>query len=87
MDGKDFLKKTLLQAELNRIRHGNPEADAARLPLDWGLIAGEHFGHLMAALRKENADAIEKEVLHVSAVLLELHDALEILKKRNKTNL
>lgn len=77
MDGKDFLKKTLLQAELNRLRHGDPEADAKRLPLDWGLIAGEHFGHLMAALRTGDPDTIEKEVLHVSAVLLELHDALK----------
>ncbi|GAB6158970.1 hypothetical protein JCM39194_21700 [Desulfotomaculum varum] len=76
MDGRDFLKKTLLQAELNRVRHGNPAADAARLPVDWGLIAGEHFGHLMAALRQQDPDNIEKEVLHVSAVLLELHDAL-----------
>lgn len=77
MDGKDFLKKTLLQAELNRTRHGNPEADATRLPVEWGLIAGEHFGHLLAALGKQDTDAIEKEVLHVSAVLLELHDALK----------
>ncbi len=77
MDGQEFLKKTLLQAELNRLRHGNPEADAARLPVDWGLIAGEHFGHLLAALRNQDKDAIEKEVLHVSAVLLELHDALK----------
>lgn len=77
MDGQEFLKKTLLQAELNRLRHGNPEADAARLPLDWGLIAGEHFGHLLAALRSQDKDAMEKEVLHVSAVLLELHDALK----------
>ncbi|SHK08290.1 hypothetical protein [Desulforamulus aeronauticus] len=77
MDGQEFLKKTLLQAELNRLRHGNPEADAVRLPVDWGLIAGEHFGHLLAALRNQDKDAIEKEVLHVSAVLLELHDALK----------
>jgi len=77
IDGQDFLKKTLLQAELNRVRHGNPAADAARLPLDWGLIAGEHFGHLLAALRNNDRDGIEKEVLHVSAVLLELHDALK----------
>ncbi len=76
IDGKEFLKKTLLQAELNRVRHGHQEEDASRLPVDWGLIAGEHFGHLMAALRKNDRDAIEKEVLHVSAVLLELHDAL-----------
>ena len=80
MDGQEFLKKTLLQAELNRLRHSHPAEDAARQPLDWGLIAGEHFGHLLAALRRDDRDAIEKEVLHVSAVLLELHDAL-----KNKT--
>ena len=76
MDGKDFLKKTLLQAELNRMHHGDPEADESRPPKEWGLIAAEHFGHLMAALRNNDKDATEKEILHVSAVLLELHDAL-----------
>jgi hypothetical protein len=77
MDGKDFLKKTLLQAEINRMHHGNPEADESRSPTEWGLIAAEHFGHLMAALRDNDRDSIEKEILHVSAVLLELHDSLD----------
>jgi len=77
MDGKDFLKKTLLQAELNRMHHGDPEADEKRPPVDWGLIAAEHFGHLMAALREDSVHEIEKEILHVSAVLLELHDSLQ----------
>lgn len=80
MDGQHFLKKTLLQAELNRIKFDNPQADACRPPLEWGLIAAEHFGHLMAALRFKDLDAVEKELLHVSAVLLELHDSLPTKK-------
>jgi len=35
-----------------------------------------HFGHLMVALRHDDRDTIEKEVLHVSAVLLELYNRL-----------
>lgn len=72
----DFLKKTLLQAEINRLKHGDEERDDSRPALDWALIAGEHMGHLLGAIRENDLAAVEKEILHVSAPLLELHNAL-----------
>lgn len=72
----DFLKKTLLQAEINRLKHGNEEQDNRRSVLDWALIAGEHMGHLLGSVRENDLAAVEKELLHVSAPLLELHNAL-----------
>jgi len=75
-DNDDFLKKTLLQAEINRLKHGDEDRDDCRPVLDWALIAGEHMGHLLGAIREDDLTVVEKELLHVSAPLLELHNAL-----------
>jgi len=80
----DFLTKTKLQARINRTRHGDEEKEQPRTILEWALIAGEHMGHLMGAVLKEDMAMLEKELLHVSAPLLELHDA--IIKTRNNNN-
>jgi len=72
-----FCKKVALQAELNRLRHGHAGEDDARPAYDWALIAGEHMGHLLGAVRQKDGAAMEKELLHVAAVLLELHNALQ----------
>ncbi|MFZ5647384.1 MAG: hypothetical protein ACOY30_07160 [Bacillota bacterium] len=74
--GEDFLQKTLLQARLNRMKHGDERRDDSRPPGDWALIAGEHMGHLLGAIRVEDWAAVEQEILHVSGPLLELHEAL-----------
>jgi len=79
--GNGFLTKTLLQAEINRTRHGDEEKDKPRTIEEWVLIAGEHMGHLMGAVLQDDRAAMEKELLHVSAPLLELHEALERVKK------
>ncbi|MTI81136.1 MAG: hypothetical protein FH758_09645 [Firmicutes bacterium] len=81
-NGHDFLSKTLLQAEINRMKHGDEEADNNRPPLDWALIAGEHMGHLMGALRNNDYATIEQEILHISGPLLELHESLLRLKNK-----
>ncbi|TEB10585.1 hypothetical protein Pmgp_02275 [Pelotomaculum propionicicum] len=88
MAGNDtFLKKTLLQAEINRLKHGDAQKDDLRPVLDWALIAGEHMGHLLGAVRENDLEAVEKELLHVAAPLMELHNALqrEQLGKTEKT--
>lgn len=72
-----FLTKTLLQVEINRTRHGDEEKEEPRTIEEWALIAGEHMGHLLGAVLRGETATIEKEVLHVSAPLLELHDALQ----------
>jgi hypothetical protein len=77
----DFLTKTLLQAEINRTRHGDEEKAEPRKIEEWAMIAGEHMGHLMGAVLRGDAAAIEREVLHVAAPLLELHDALQRMRK------
>ncbi|MCL6479903.1 MAG: hypothetical protein K6T65_16145 [Peptococcaceae bacterium] len=74
--GEDFLQKTLLQARLNRMKHGDDQRDDNRPPVEWAMIAGEHMGHLLGAVRKEDWAAVEREILHVSGPLLELHGAL-----------
>lgn len=74
--GEDFLKKTLLQAQLNRLKHGDELTDDSRPPADWALIAGEHMGHLLGAMRTGDWSRVEQEILHVSGPLLELHEAL-----------
>jgi len=76
ISGEDFLQKTLLQARLNRMKHGDEERDDHRPAADWAMIAAEHMGHLLGALRKEDWEVVEKEILHVSGPLLELHEAL-----------
>lgn len=76
INGDDFLQKTLLQARLNRMKHGDERRDDDRPVEDWALIAGEHMGHLLGAVRKGDWAVVEKEILHVSGPLLELHEAL-----------
>lgn len=73
---QSFIQKVLLQQETNRLAHGHPEADDRRQPLDWGMIVAEHTGHLMGALREGNIQAVEKEIFHVAAPLLELYNSL-----------
>lgn len=74
--GAEFLKKTLLQAQLNRLKHGDEANDDQRPVGDWAMIAGEHMGHLLGAVRMQDWAKIEREILHVSGPLLELHEAL-----------
>lgn len=74
--GEEFLRKTLLQARLNRMKHGDESRDDHRPAADWAMIAGEHMGHLLGAIRREDWTVVEKEILHVSGPLLELHEAL-----------
>lgn len=74
--GEEFLQKTLLQARLNRMKHGDERRDDERPPADWALIAGEHMGHLLGAVRTEDWHTVEQEILHVSGPLLELYEAL-----------
>jgi len=40
------------------------------------MIAGEHMGHLLGAIRAEDWSEVEREILHISGPLLELHEAL-----------
>ena len=80
----NFLRKTLLQAEINRLKHGVVQKDDVRPVLDWALIAGEHMGHLLGAVRENDLAALEKELLHVAAPLLELHNALQRDREENK---
>ena len=70
------MQKTILQARLNRMKHDDGQHDDSRNPADWAMIAGEHMGHLLGAIRKEDWTAVEQEILHVSGPLLELHEAL-----------
>jgi hypothetical protein len=77
IDGEEFLQKTLLQARLNRMKHGDELRDDTRPPADWAMIAGEHMGHLLGSIRKGDWDMVEREILHVSGPLLELHEALK----------
>ncbi|KJS18179.1 MAG: hypothetical protein VR69_01820 [Peptococcaceae bacterium BRH_c4b] len=74
--GEDFLQNTLLQAQLNRLKYGDESTDDSRPPADWALIAGEHMGHLLGAVRIGDWSRVEQEILHVSGPLLELHEAL-----------
>ena len=64
-----FLKKVELQAEINRLKHG----EGSRRPEAWAMIAASHMGHLMEAVLRYDSEAVEKELLHVAAPLLELY--------------
>ncbi|PHJ36838.1 hypothetical protein P378_19920 [Desulforamulus profundi] len=69
-----FLKKVELQAQMNRIMKGDYD-----LPMEkWAMIAGEHMGHLFSAVMANDRDKVERELLHVTAPLLELYQ--EIMK-------
>lgn len=76
-----FLEKVRLQARLNRERYGGEEHDLHLQMQDWTLIAGTHMGHLMEAVRRGDHDAVEREILHVAAPLLELYRRLERERK------
>ncbi|ACV63262.1 hypothetical protein Dtox_2453 [Desulfofarcimen acetoxidans DSM 771] len=64
-----FLTKVDLQAEINRLQHGN----IRRSIQEWSLIIGTHFGHLFNAVRRNDHAEIEKEILHITAPLLEMY--------------
>jgi len=69
-----FLGKVALQALMNRMVKGDHD-----LPMEkWAMIAGEHMGHLFAAVMANDKDKVEKELLHVAAPLLELYQ--EVMK-------
>lgn len=79
---QSFVKALLAQQEINRHQHGNEEADEQRIPIEWGVIAAEHLGHLMGALRQDDNAKIEKEILHVGAVLLECWNSTQTRVKK-----
>ncbi len=58
------------------MRCGGPEADLNREPVSGDRIDySEHFGHLMAMLcHNENNSEVDKEILHVLSILLELYN-------------
>lgn len=69
-----FLRKVELQAQMNRLAKGDHD-----LPMEkWAMIAGEHMGHLFSAVMANDRDKVERELLHVTAPLLELYQ--EIMK-------
>ncbi|WP_018085704.1 hypothetical protein [Desulfurispora thermophila] len=68
----DFLNKVAMQVEINRLVHGDKELSLT----EWSLIVAEHMGHLMAALRQNDYAQIEKEILHMAAPLMEMHEKL-----------
>ena len=67
-----FLAKVALQAETNRLVKGEHDLTMEQ----WVLIAGEHMGHLFAAVMASDKDQVEKELLHVAAPLLELYQEM-----------
>ena len=69
-----FLKKVELQAEINRMRHG----DDRRTLYVWAMIAATHMGHLFEAVLQNDQAEIEKEILQIAAPLLEMYEELEI---------
>lgn len=71
---KEFLKKVELQLTINRMQHG----EGSRSSEEWAMIAGTHMGHLLDAVMKKDVAAIEKEMLHVTAPIIELYE--EIMK-------
>jgi len=70
---KDFLKKVELQVTINRMQHG----ETSRSPEEWAMIAGTHMGHLLDAVIKKDIAAIEKELLHVTAPIVELYEEIK----------
>ncbi|WP_207637554.1 PIN domain-containing protein [Desulfotruncus alcoholivorax] len=76
-EAESFVKAVLLQQQINREVHGDTELDDQRKPMEWGVIAAEHMGHLLGALRNGNERVIEKEILHVAGPLLECWNAVK----------
>ncbi len=74
---ESFARAVVAQQEINRITHGDEESDEKRLPMEWGVIASEHMGHLLGALRTDDDQAIEKELLHVAGPLVELWNSIK----------
>lgn len=69
----DFLNKVVLQVKTNRFMHDDDKEISAQ---EWAIIAGEHMGHLFNAVRVGDMAQAEKELLHVAAPLMELHQAI-----------
>jgi len=73
---KELIKKVELQVTINRMQHG----EESRTPEEWSMIAGTHMGHLLDAAMKKDAAAIEKEILHVAAPIIELFEEIRKLE-------
>ncbi len=70
---KEFLKKVELQVQINRMQHG----EGSRTPEEWAMIAVTHMGHLIDAVMKKDYESIEKELLHVTAPIIELYEEIK----------
>ncbi|SFH20671.1 hypothetical protein SAMN05660649_04237 [Desulfotomaculum arcticum] len=81
-EAQSFIKAVLAQQEINREVHGSNKEDDERKPIEWGVIAGEHMGHLLGALRSGNQQLIENEILHVAGPLLECWNAIKTSVKQ-----
>lgn len=66
----EFLRKVELQVEINRMQHG----EGSRSPEEWAMIAGTHMGHLLEAVMRKDLESIEKELLHITAPIIELYE-------------
>lgn len=84
-NASNFVSSVLSQQELNRLKYQNPEGDDEKLPLEWGIIAAEHMGHLLGALRKGDAAAIENEIMHIAGPLLECWNKVKTMQKQTDT--
>ena len=83
-EAQNFIKAVLTQQEINRQAHGDADADDLRTPLEWGVIAAEHMGHLLGALRTGDPQLTEKEILHVAGPLLECFNSMKTRIKQSK---
>ena len=81
-EAQSFVQAVLAQQKINREAHGNTEADDQRSPLDWGVIAAEHMGHLVGALRCGDIQKVENEILHVAGPLLECWNSVKTNAKQ-----
>lgn len=66
---RKFLELVDVQAELNKLAHGERE----RNPEEWAMIAVEHIGHLSSAVLAGDHERVKQEILHVAAPLMELY--------------
>lgn len=79
---KSFIENLIAQQRINREVHGNTDADDKKSAIEWSLIVGEHYGHLLGCLRKDDNEGAKKEILHVVAPLLEAWNALMTQRQR-----
>ena len=69
-----FLTKVGMQAEINRMRHGDNRLTVQM----WAMIAATHMGHLFEAVLRDDEAEVEKEILQIAAPLLEMYEELKI---------